>query len=207
MFSAGGTTLFVLLNLLLAPVLISLATALLLLPYISLISSAVLMCYDVMPECYTSKDRKVVVSVGIFLAVASIIFQIGYLILEIFGLRRYGDDGDIQKVYLIGEIVLMVAIYSYLIWASIKIHSKILYAAIAIALVINIIGIKFISFYGFFLAFLIILISLIYLKNNGGDYSVPDEIEEYEPLKYCSQCGKPVEADEDFCTNCGAKVE
>jgi hypothetical protein len=54
--------------------------------------------------------------------------------------------------------------------------------------------------------FVIILISLVYLKYDG-DYTVPDEIQEYKPLKYCWQCGKPVGADENFCTNCGAKVE
>jgi hypothetical protein len=147
-----------------------------------------------MPKYYTSQDREDIVRVGIFLAIFSCIyFVFMYLIF------RFGSLAPIFRV------ILIVAIHSYLLWASIKIRSKLLYAAIAIALVLNIIGIYYIKFLSFF-AFAIILISLIYLKYSG-DYSAPDEIQEYEPLIYCSQCGKPIGEDEDFCTNCGAKVE
>jgi hypothetical protein len=192
-----------------------------------------------MPKHYTSKKRKAIVGVGIFLAIACYIVDSnisrGFCPVWLSRIIYSFWPWDSVKFFRC-EIVLTVAIYFYLYWTSRKIHSMLLNLVIAISGILYEIcylvdnyrllfpelsnfnywydeGRRFASKYYFFLrilisafTFVIILISLVYLKYNG-DYTAPDEIQEYKPLKYCPQCRKPVGADENFCTNCGAKVE
>jgi magnesium-transporting ATPase (P-type) len=187
------------------------------------------------------KNRKVIVGVGICLAIVCLILN-RYVHLE------YQMEKPNRKLVLkeyivrcIFQTIFQIAICCYLLFASMKYHLKLLNTVIITSGALKVLliwsGIYNYKinwsdywmevFYGgrrdnillfnndyyvclysgiSFLTFVIILISLVYLKYNG-DYTAPDEIEEYEPLKYCPQCGNPVGADENFCTNCGAKVE
>jgi hypothetical protein len=171
----------------------------------------------VMPECYKPKKREVSVSFRIFSIIACIIYLVIFML-------SYENN---TKVWIYAALILdniyTVKTYYDLFMASKKLHSKLLNEVIAIFGVLSVICLTW--FYlaeGFYsgkflvplLLFAIILflqlISIPILLDNmkyNGDYTAPDEIEEYEPLKYCWQCGNPVGADENFCTNCGAKVE
>jgi hypothetical protein len=188
---------------------------------ILLISLGSIVCF-VLPEYYTPQNRKVIVSEGIFLAIACcIVFSVLTLNHKFYNFFQC-------------KFLLRIAIYVYVFSTIIKIHSKLLDSVIAIHGVLKVM--LYISYiihilrfrseyaniiYGIgniwlgdaplqlgisFLTVVITVILLIYLKYNG-DYLAPDEIEECKPVKYCWQCGKPVGADENFCTNCGAKVE
>jgi hypothetical protein len=221
---------------------------------ILLISFGRIMCF-VMPEYYTPKNRKAILSVGIFLVIAYIIL----MILNAYVCFKYGHAYPISdnlrmqmNMCCIAHIILRIAICCYLLFASTKLHSILLNSVIVISgalkvmlMIINrfrdvvnlyslglecwevifhesysgpwyrgvrlayqhrLSGFSWLYLGISFLTVVITVILLIYMKYNG-DYTAPDEIQEYEPLKYCPQCGKPVGAEENFCTNCGAKVE
>jgi hypothetical protein len=203
---------------------------------ILLISCGGIMCF-VMPEYYKSKSRTAIVGVGIFLAIVCLILN-GYADGKwgyVQGYRIYSE----YKMFYIAHIIFQIAICCYLLFASIKIHLKLLNLVIAtsealkvmsyiLLMHVNLIQLyqtrkaeffdrhPLVSIWWYhvqmwlvgitFLTFVIILILLIYVKYDGT-YSAPDEIQEYKPLEYCPQCGKPVDADKNFCTNCGAKVK
>lgn len=207
---------------------------------ILLISCGSIMCF-VMPKHYTPKSRKVIVGVGICLAIVCLILN-GYadgkwgnaLQRRHSGYSVYSE----YKMFYIAHIIFQIAICCYLLFASIKIHLKFLNLVIAISEALKVISYillmhvnlihgneiragffdihPWVSIWWYhvqmlhigisFLIFVIILFLLLYMKYNE-EYLYPDEIQEYKPLKYCWQCGKPVGADENFCTNCGAKVE